>query len=256
MARHATESGLDTLIERFQRVLPPLVAVLAEPTSRLSDLAQASEVVSVALAPDGLPSRIEVNPDWRRTVAAADLGRMVTDVCHRAATAHVEAVARAMSASGWTDRVAVMFASLAGGALPPGLAPPAVPPAPRAPAGSSRSLDAIVADLVQNSAAMDDVIASLDQPSDAAVVGTGGRGRLELRVGASGAVTCSADPEWVAGREVDELNAAFAAAVVELRAARDAGTAVPQRLLEANAQLAADLQALMDSSYAQGSAGG
>jgi hypothetical protein len=138
--------------------------------------------------------------------------------------------------------------------VPP--APRAPAPAPAGPAGSSRSFPAIVADLVQISAAVDDVTATVNQPSTAPVVGTGGRGRLELRLDASGEISCGADPEWVAGREVHELNAALAAAVAELRAGRDAGTAVPQRLFETNAQLAADLQAFMASSYGHGSAGG
>jgi hypothetical protein len=255
--RSGADSALDSLVERFQRVLPQLTAVTAEPTTRLPDVVRATEAVSVVLAADGLPSHIEVSPQWRRTTGAADFARMVTEVWRQAATEHAEAVAGSMSASGWTDRIADLFASLSEPGLPPGPAPRVAAPAPWAAApraapphhGSARSLEAIVADLVAASAALDNLAASVHEPSAGTVVGTGGRGRIELRVDASGAVSCAVDPDWVAGRDAPELNAALAAAVAELRASRDAGTAVPQRLLEANAQLAADLQALMESTH-------
>jgi hypothetical protein len=249
--RSGADSALDSLIERFQRVLPQLAAVAAEPTTRLPELVRATDAVSVVLAADGLPSRIEVNPQWRHNAGAADFARMVTEAWRQAATEHAEAVAGSMSASGWTDRVADLLAALTGAAEPSSGPRSMAAPAPRSgpSIGSARSLQAIVADLVQASAAVDDVAASVHEPSAGNVVGTGGRGRLELRLDPSGAVSCGADPDWVAGRDAPELNAALAAAVAELRGQRDAGTAVPQRLLEANAELAADLQALMESRH-------
>jgi hypothetical protein len=256
--RSGADSALDSLVERFQRVLPQLAAVTGEPTTRLPDVVRATEAVTVVLAPDGLPSRIEVSPQWRRIAGAADFARMVTEVWRQTAAEHAEAVAGSMSASGWTDRIADLFASLSESGLAPRVAAPAPrtaaprTAAPRTAAphnGSARSLEAIVADLVAASAALDNLAASVHEPSAGSVVGTGGRGRLELRVDASGAVNCAVDPDWAAGRDAAELNAALAAAVAELRASRDAGTAVPQRLLEANAQLAADLQALMESTH-------
>jgi hypothetical protein len=255
-ARGGAEPHLHNLIERFQRVLPALVALAAEPTTRLPDLVQATDAVSVVLAADGLPLRIEVNPEWRRAAGARDFAQVVTDVCHRAAMAHADAVAGAMSASRWTERVADMLDRLTGETPPPPGASSGVAAAVAVPAGSSRSLPAIVADLVQASASVDDVAAAVREPSAAPVVGSGGRGRLVLLLDGSGTVSCSADPDWVAACDVHELNAAFAAAVAQLRAARDAGTAAPQRLMSTNAELAADLQALMVSRYGHGSANG
>ncbi|GAA5185080.1 hypothetical protein GCM10023322_28020 [Rugosimonospora acidiphila] len=234
------ESDLHSLVERLHRVLPALEALTAEPTAQVSGVTQSTDAVSVMLAADGLPLRIEVHPDWRRTVGLGEFARVVTEVCQETARARADVVADAVSADQWPERFAALLGYLTGEAPPPPDLPPAVALPPTR-TRESGALPALVADLVRASAAVGEVAAAVNQPG-ARAVGTGGRGRLVLVLHESGALRCSADPDWVAGRDTQELNDALAAAVAELRAAR-AATADQELLQTAKAVLAVDGQA-------------
>jgi hypothetical protein len=234
--------GVDDLAERAQRAGSAIRALADEMNAKASRHTYATSMVSLELDPDGLPARIEVRPQWRREIGAGDFAAAVTEACRGSAAARAADFDEAATAGQWLRRMTEVLAYLTGDGPAPAGVSRAAEPAKQA---TPRSLSAVVETLTSDGEIIAAAAANVGALPPVRS-GTAGRGMLELSLDAAGTITCTADADWVAGRETAELNEALAAAVTELRAAATTESPVA-RLLAARADLAAGIEALMEN---------
>jgi hypothetical protein len=159
-----------------------------------------SRSVRVEIGPDGLPTRIQVAPDWQRRLVPEAVGAAVTEAW-QVATGH---------------RLVTWASGLRQ------LPPPRSSGGPEVPDGrvgyvEPRPLEVIAEDLMR---AFDDLAASETHPAPTAaeVTGSAGNGRLTLVLSPAGLVSCTAAARWAASQTGARLSMALGDALEEARA--------------------------------------
>jgi len=158
-----------------------------------ADATDRTGVVRVTLGADRLPTSIAVDEDWRTRLPPEAFARAVAQACQLAG----ERQFRAWAALPHEESDLDADDAVADPARPNGVQRP-------------RDAEAVLADAIE----------LLRDPALFAVRnrGVGTVGKLTIVVTHTGFDSCTADPDWLAQRDGEELTAAFAAA---LAAARD-----------------------------------
>jgi hypothetical protein len=215
-------ASLDRLRERAAAV-----AAVADDavTVRRAEATDQTGAVTARLGPDGIPTALQVAPDWARRLRPEEFGPAVTGACRAAVAQQTAEWSRRLEGAGWPRGGDAVTRPVRSTRLPDtAIGRPARPPGPPRP----------VPELGRETRA-----ALHDAPRPGGHTGSAQGGRLALTLTA-GAVTCVADPRWVAGRTAGELTGALAEALHLLHAARDADRRTLDALLtEAMAALTA-----------------
>lgn len=165
--------------------------------------------VRVTLDPAGLADAVSVGDGWRRSVGTQGLAGAVAEAAGAALADRAAVADRRLTDAGLPERLNALDAWVTGETDEP---PPGVPlmptplPEPAAPTGTT-----------------EEILASLDEiqvQARPSASGVSAFGKVTVSLAASGALTCTADPEWLSRRGdvevVDALAAALGHARVEL----------------------------------------
>lgn len=160
-----------------------------------------SGAITVVLGADGLPDSLRAAPDWERKIHPEQFAPAVDEASNAASAGQMNATAEALR------RIRGR------GQADPGQVPPAAGRGPRR--AEPRPLNALVEDALK-------LFAEAEQfrpPRPAQGTGHAAGGRLSVTLFAGGGVSCSADPQWVAGKPATMLSDAFGEAVSQARTA-------------------------------------
>jgi DNA-binding protein YbaB len=115
-----SESNEDPLadLHQLQSYTAGLQRMMAEAQAAAAHEAAATDstgAVRVALGGDGLPTSIDIDPDWRRRIRSAELGRAIVAAAAAAGERRLDAWTATLADRGWQDRADALRTSQARG---------------------------------------------------------------------------------------------------------------------------------------------
>jgi hypothetical protein len=205
-------------LQRQASALQGLLATAQASAPRRAEGSDATGTLWATIDGDGLPSALSVQDGWQRRVSPERFGPAVVEAFAAASTNRMTAWDQALSENGWTSTVDTVRRELDGPAST--TAPLPAPP----PVGRPRPAGEL----------LNDMLTAFEQIDDASAVvegsGTSGYHKLELRLAATGLVSCEVDAQWASHQSGNDMAAAFGEALVKAKADLAAKSATPSHL--------------------------
>jgi hypothetical protein len=211
-------------IQRYAAGLHELLAQAQTQAPRRAEGTDRSGGVRVVLGPDGFPETIRVDSGWERRLAPEAFGGAVGEAFSAAMGERLAAWTDTLRQQGWQSDID----RLKGAADRSPEAPPALrrPTPPR-----SRPIGDVAEDMIK---AFDTVDAMARPPAPASGTGSAAGGRLTITLAGNGALSCTAEPQWVSRQSpaalMSALNEALHAARADLARQHPPAAATTGRL--------------------------
>ncbi|GIJ67543.1 hypothetical protein [Virgisporangium ochraceum] len=197
-------------VDRLLRSLDALDNMSTDGPGRVEG-ADGTGTVRVTLDPAGLAESVSLGDGWRRSVGTGRLAGAVAEAAAAALADRAAVADRRLVDAGLPERLKALDAWVTGetGEPPPGVPTKPTPlPEPSPPTGTTG-----------------EILASLDDTRvqgrvRPAATGVSAFGKVTVSLAGNGALTCTADPEWLSRRDdvevTDAIRAALGHARVEL----------------------------------------
>jgi hypothetical protein len=223
-------------IQRYATGLGDLLAHAQAQAPRRAEGTDRSGGVRVVLGPDGFPETIRVESGWERRLAPEAFGGAVGEAFSAAMGERLAEWTDTLRREGWQSEVDRLKSGSpggsgggssspswsgspggSGGAGGNGLGPSGdgIPPALRRRPEPKRPIGDVAEDMIR---AFDTVDAMARPPAAASGTGSAAGGRLTVTLAGNGALSCTAEPQWVSRQSPAALMSALNEALHEARA--------------------------------------